>query len=328
MPRSEARIFTSIWRDPHFLGIDPSSQWLYMFLLSQDDLTYCGVMPLRERRWAAKAAGLLVSDIESSLKVLEASPRRFVVADHDTGELFVRSLIRRDGVWKQPNLMKLAREAADQVESPRIRSELLTELRRLPMEETGSVLVKTLVADFITDLEQGSPYPTAYPPDDPNEMGQDYPPDEGTANPNAEAAQGYGERNGEKVSVLPVPLSPVPPSLPAEDRKRGTRLPQNFAVTAEMVTWFRQECPHVDGKRETERFCDYWWSKPGKDGRKLDWVRTWKNWMRTAEDRAMPRGRASPSLPPTTDVRVGAGLDLADKYRAEENAVQQQELPA
>lgn len=28
--RTEARIFTSIWRDPHFTGIDPGAQWLYM----------------------------------------------------------------------------------------------------------------------------------------------------------------------------------------------------------------------------------------------------------------------------------------------------------
>ncbi len=60
-----------------------------------------------------------------------------------------------------------------------------------------------------------------------------------------------------------------------------------------MVTWARKEAPHVDGKRETERFVDYWLAKPGKDGRKLDWDRTWKNWMRTAEDRQGPRDRPS-----------------------------------
>jgi hypothetical protein len=70
-----------------------------------------------------------------------------------------------------------------------------------------------------------------------------------------------------------------------------------------MVAWFRAECPNVDGKRETERFCDHWWSKPGKDGRKLDWVRTWKNWMRTAEDRAKPRVRATPSMPSSVSPR-------------------------
>jgi len=58
-----------------------------------------------------------------------------------------------------------------------------------------------------------------------------------------------------------------------------------------MVAWARQNAPHVDGRREFEQFCDYWRAKPGKDGRKLDWVMTWRNWMRTAEDRQGPRVR-------------------------------------
>ena len=73
MARTEARIFTSIWRDEHFLALPRSAQGLYMFLLSQDDLTYCGVMPLRERRWAPKAAGLTIADLEQDLKALEAA---------------------------------------------------------------------------------------------------------------------------------------------------------------------------------------------------------------------------------------------------------------
>lgn len=70
-------------------------------------------------------------------------------------------------------------------------------------------------------------------------------------------------------------------------------MPDPFPVSAEMVAWARQNCPHVDGKRETERFEDHWRGKVGKDGRKLDWVATWRNWMRTAEDRQGPRDRPS-----------------------------------
>ncbi len=164
MPRTEARIFTSIWNDPHFLSLGVSEQRLYFFLLSQDDLTYSGIMPLRSRRWRPTAAGLTVADIEVGLKALEASPRRFIVVDEDAEELFVRSLLRRDGIWKQPNLLKLAWESAGQSRSPRLCSELLAELRRLPLNETPSAQVKTLVAEFIQDLEVGTPHPAAYPP--------------------------------------------------------------------------------------------------------------------------------------------------------------------
>ena len=64
-----------------------------------------------------------------------------------------------------------------------------------------------------------------------------------------------------------------------------------------MFEWFRENCPHVDGKTEHAKFCDYWRAKPGKDGRKLDWVATWRNWMRTAEERSKPRTRGTPSEP-------------------------------
>jgi hypothetical protein len=304
MPRSEARVFTSIWKDPHFTGIDPGAQWMYLFLLSQDDLAYSGVMPLRERRWAAKASGLTVADIESALKVLEGSPRRFIITDESTGELFVRSLLRRDGIWKQPNLLKQARESAEQIESPRIRAALLAELRRLPLDETPSEQVKTLVAEFIQDLEQGSPYPTAYPSDDPDPNPLGNPSDDPTDKDYARA-QGLGESNGSSGGdspIPPIPLIPGAPSLPRPDRKLGTRLPDDFPVTADMREWFASNCPHVDGRREHAKFGDYWRSKPGKEGRKLDWVMTWRNWMRTAEERSAPRVRGTPSAPAPTDV--------------------------
>lgn len=308
MPRSEARIFTSIWKDEDFVALPPSAQRLYLFLLSQDDLSYCGVLPLRERRWAAKAAGMAVADIECDLKTLEgsaypsANPDQaqartpFVIIDRDSGELLVRSLIRRDGVWKQPNLLKQARDSADQVESRQIRGALLAELRRLPLDESGSELVRRVTDEFIADLEKGGPYPSAYPSPNPSDEASEDPP----GDPSAEAAQGIGGSYGSSGGVSPVPLFPVTPDptdLPARDRKLGTRLPDDFTPSPEMFAWFREHCPHVDGKTEHAQFCDYWHAKPGKDGRKLDWAATWRRWMRTAEERSGPRTRGTPSEP-------------------------------
>ena len=312
MPRSEARIFISIWRDEDFISLPPSAQRLYLFLLSQHDLSYCGVLPLIPQRWAAKAAGMTVADIERDLKTLEGTaypspnpdPARartpFVIIDGDTGELFVRSLLRRDGIWKQPNLLKQARDGAEQVESRHILGALLAELYRLPLDESGSDLVRRVVTEFIQDLEKSGPYPTAYPspnpPDDPSDEGSDDPSVMGSADP----AQGIGEGNGSSGGGSPLPLIPVTPpptDLPARDRKLGTRLPDDFAPSPEMFEWFRKNCPHVDGKTEHAQFCDYWHSKPGKDGRHLDWVATWRRWMRTAEERSKPRTRGTPSEP-------------------------------
>jgi hypothetical protein len=76
--------------------------------------------------------------------------------------------------------------------------------------------------------------------------------------------------------------------------KRGTRIPDDFAVTDDMVAWCRQECPGVDGRRETQKFVNYWMAKSGSGATKLDWPATWKNWMLTAADRIGTR--ASPPL--------------------------------
>ena len=84
-----------------------------------------------------------------------------------------------------------------------------------------------------------------------------------------------------------------------------------------MVEWFRENCPHVDGKTEHAKFCDYWRAKPGKDGRKLDWVATWRNWMRTAGERYKPRPRGGPSEPEsTTNDRVQQALESGRRVQA------------
>jgi hypothetical protein len=39
------------------------------------------------------------------------------------------------------------------------------------------------------------------------------------------------------------------------------------------------------GTADHEAFCDYWRGIPGAKGRKLDWVATWRNWMRREHER-------------------------------------------
>jgi hypothetical protein len=74
--------------------------------------------------------------------------------------------------------------------------------------------------------------------------------------------------------------------------KRGSRIPANFTVTAEMVAWAQEHAPLVNGKLATEKFINYWLAKSGRDATKLDWVLTWKNWMLTDQER-----QGTPRLP-------------------------------
>lgn len=95
---------------------------------------------------------------------------------------------------------------------------------------------------------------------------------------------------------------------------RGTRLPADFAPTDEMRNWVREHCPDVR-LPEHDRFCDHFRGASGQRGVKLDWVATWRNWMRTAQERLDERkARGQPAngapKPSTTDQRVAAAQDL------------------
>jgi hypothetical protein len=83
-----------------------------------------------------------------------------------------------------------------------------------------------------------------------------------------------------------------------QKRRRGTRIPPDFAVTPEMVAWARKRVPNVDGRTETEKFVNHWRSESGQRAVKLDWVLTWKNWMINAGERTgRPPPQQAPPLP-------------------------------
>lgn len=93
-------------------------------------------------------------------------------------------------------------------------------------------------------------------------------------------------------------------------RKRGTRIPEDFVVTPDMVSWARERVPHVDGRHETEKFINHWSSKSGRDAVKLDWVKTWKNWMLTAAERAPSRASPPHGYQSQTDANIAAFLGV------------------
>lgn len=153
MARSEGRILTSIWSDKDFVARTPRAQRLYLFLLSQPDLGHAGVIPLRVRRWSRPAAGLDEAQIRDELA--ELAEARFVVIDEDAEELLVRSLMRNDRTYRQPNVFKAAVKEIRGTCSPTLRAVLLEELRRLPLDDMSED-VAGLAEGLIEELEDAS----------------------------------------------------------------------------------------------------------------------------------------------------------------------------
>lgn len=86
--------------------------------------------------------------------------------------------------------------------------------------------------------------------------------------------------------------SQISPSLRSGDEQRATRLPQPFELPDEYRDFCRTERPDLDPDRVAAKFADFWHGKPGAGGKKLDWLATWRNWVR--EERAMPRNGSTP----------------------------------
>lgn len=62
----------------------------------------------------------------------------------------------------------------------------------------------------------------------------------------------------------------------------GSRLPDDWALTAELREWAKAERPDLDPDREAAKFIDHWHAMPGAKGRKTNWASTWRNWIRNA----------------------------------------------
>lgn len=95
-----------------------------------------------------------------------------------------------------------------------------------------------------------------------------------------------------KEKTTPLPQTPsVPSSSPAVETgkpasKRGTRLPADWQPSAKnRADALEAGCPEGMIQRMGNGFRDYWVAKPGKDGVKLDWDATWRNWARREAER-------------------------------------------
>jgi hypothetical protein len=176
MARSEARLAVTIWSDPDFLALAASPQRMFMFLLSQPDLAHDGVIALRERRWSKAAAGLTVAQVKADLAALDAA--RFIVLDEDAEELLIRSFIRRDKVYRQPNVLRAAADHLPTVSSPVVLAALAVELRRIAAAEDLKPDAAGIVAEMLEAIGNPSPNPSPKGSGKPSEA-----PGEATAEP-------------------------------------------------------------------------------------------------------------------------------------------------
>lgn len=334
MARNHGRILTAIWEDGDFLSLPPEQQRLYLFLISQPNLNHAGLLPLTLRRWARKAAGLTVPILRQQLAVL--ADRRFVVIDEDTEELLVRTLVRNDGVWKQPKVMAAMVAGAGEVSSPALRAVLLEEAQRLPLEELsdepgsrGGRSVRRQIEDHLVALRRQFGVPQPPPPtrDEPRSDGDrkgtpgvSDTPSEGDPKPSETLAEGDAkptETPGEgttRADTRPrVPgrvraPSPAPAPAPAPKERareaRATRprprVPHLHAIPDDFALTdpMRRWSVQTFGPSiDPDYETEQFVSHYRAEGtRKRSWPDAWQMWMRRAAKYASERQHQQPRL--------------------------------
>lgn len=286
--RDYANIITAIWNDPGFLALPASAQRTYMVLITQADITAAGTLPLTERRWANYATDTTRTDIEADLKTLEAA--EFAYTDEDTEEVLVRTFTKHDKGYNNPKRIPVILASAKAIRSLKLRRVLWTELARLGLGDDLPEIPETSTDSLSDSHTRFDRVVVTVVTTDPS-----------TLKPQTELA-----------SLVPhaAPKTRVRP-------KPKRRIPEDFTVDQNMIDWARGHTPLV-GKTETDAFIDHF---RGSGVAKADWIATWRNWMRRAQNDAERNGaRASPRAgpkPSTTDERVNAALALAAEFRTE-----------
>jgi len=135
MPRDHTRVNLGIWGDDEFLDLPVDAQSLYWRLWTSPDRTYCGSHEWRPGKLAQSAEDWTVERLRAAAAVL--SERLFLIVDEDTEECLLRSWIKHDGLWKQPNMAVSMANARSGLGSKILKGVVVHEVKKLAAAEPG-----------------------------------------------------------------------------------------------------------------------------------------------------------------------------------------------
>jgi hypothetical protein len=275
MARSHGRISAAIWRDQDFIALEAEPQRLYLFVLSQPDLTHAGLIPLRTRLWSTRFNGGTPGRVRTALEALEE--QRFILVDEDTEELLVRTFVRNDGVYKQPKVMERMAIDAGQIMSSALRAAFCVELRRLPYDDLTGHQRETAerVRDELLSLF-GEPI---QPPPDPSGT---LPDTHGDTH-----GEGLAEPSFAHVRAAPVPRPPTPVPLPPASLGvvcRLTSVDVSATTTDDAIAEWQTLAGRADLQTEATRFLLHNANVELKNP-----AAAWRGWLRKACTRESKR---------------------------------------
>ena len=283
MSRTYARISASIWADEAFRALDIEAQGLYFRLLTDPDLSMCGVTDWRPARLMKSFGGMTKARLARIAEALERA--RFVVIDEETEEVLIRSFVRHDGVLKSPNLTKGMATGWVAIASPTIRDSVVREVLRYRETEPDAKGFAGLPDWFPKSI----PNPSERVPE-----GFQNSSDSERVNPSERVQKEFQEgfevettepfRNSSETVPLSNNQQPTTNNPSIEPRtsptpKRAHALPDGWEPDPDVVAVIRSEIPSLDLRAEHAKFTDHFRAN-GKAMK--DWNAAWRNWMRRA----------------------------------------------
>jgi hypothetical protein len=98
--RNYGNIATAIWLDKDFTSLSCDAQRMYFMIITQNNITSVGTLPITLRRWAGYANDLPSERLSNGLK--ELADRGYIAIDWEQEELLVRTFVKWDGGHTNP----------------------------------------------------------------------------------------------------------------------------------------------------------------------------------------------------------------------------------
>lgn len=135
--REYAKNLFSQWSDEDFCAQPVFDKLFFQVLNGQRAVNAAGIQPINFTRWrkAMRDGDQLptAGDLQAALVRMER--RGYVFTDEDTGEVLIRSRIRRDELDKQPTMFLAALRILVVIDSPKFAAVLAGELDRMEVPE-------------------------------------------------------------------------------------------------------------------------------------------------------------------------------------------------
>lgn len=319
MARHFGKFATQVWDDPDWWELSLGAQHAYMLLISQDTITPVGIVPMTMNKWANSTREYCIERLSEALQ--ELSDKAYIVIDWRRETLLVRSFVRWDKGYENSLRLKAIQSAALTVRSPMLAGVLAYELDRLnvrhgiaasPVDAQSKPLRGDIEGALPVDSEERKP---------PDQRGFDAASKDSFSSLVVSTEVGDGRREpqtGEGRGEKQRQEGASAPAADAAPRPKGTRIPDQFFITDAMRKWAEEEVPGLDLSWYTRKFVDYWRSAT-RNATKLDWTRTWQNWMRDEFEKPNHR-RINGRQVGTADQRVMDHLGMAQRMAEREAA--------